>query len=221
MAFNKSHSDICFLVNCGPIPIHWAGWHTNSNELRANGWEVLASEKVVDHHYAKRIRVAVKSPDRKLVITGSVEIPCQDLHAAQAQLMGHYINSAPMHGMDKFPLVQRGFNQIQMEVYTAQDRFVQVNRPFMDDMDDLRPITASFDPYRMPTGVRDLVDPRALKIFEYVDTTNAIYIPPHNEDELLNMILKIQYPNQQEIKKRLVLPESKPIIKAQIFTLAA
>lgn len=60
-----------------------------------------------------------------------------------------------------------------------------------------------------------------LKVFQYKEDGPSIYIPPNSEDQLLDMLLKVQYPNQQEIKKKLVLPETKPIIKAQVFSLVA
>jgi hypothetical protein len=42
-----------------------------------------------------------------------------------------------------------------------------------------------------------------------------------NIDDLFNRILQIQYPQQQEIKKGLIMPEKKPIIQAKIFSLVA
>lgn len=53
------------------------------------------------------------------------------------------------------------------------------------------------------------------------DTQNEIYIPENSVDALFNEILKIQYPQQQEIKKGLIMPEAKPLIQAKIFSLAA
>lgn len=219
MAFNTNKSDICFLINSGPLPIHWAGWHTSTDELRNRGWEVLASERFDDYAYEKRVRVSVRSPDRKLVITGSVGLKYNEMLAAQAVLKGHMHYGTVISDMEKFPLVQKSFDRVEMECYTAHDRFVQVNNPFINEMDGLNPLSATFDTYRMSSGTDSIVHPRELKIFEYAENPSAIYIPSDNE--LLDQLLKVQYPMQQEIKKKLVLPETRPIIKAQIFTLAA
>lgn len=101
-----------------------------------------------------------------------------------------------------------------MGVYKAKDTYKTYSQFDIDAFSRMRPINT----YATTTGSSRFAD---LKCFSYKDEGPSIYIPPSSENELLDMLLKVQYPNQQEIKKKLVLPETKPIIRAQIFSLVA
>lgn len=228
MAYNTHGlSDISMALNNGsPIPFHWGGWHSNSHELRRRGWEIFAEEQTDLYAGQRTVRVAAKAPDRKLVITGSVNLEIHHMHLANYAMEAMYTMREPYNYMGQMkaagietPMLQRAFDVIDMQYYTAQDRYMHVDHHFIGQMNNLRPIEA----YSMPSfdvrGMDTKTHPKDLKIFSYIEDTEKIYIP--SEDQLLDKLLQMQYPLQQEIKKKLVLPESKPIIKAQIFTLAA
>jgi hypothetical protein len=111
---------------------------------------------------------------------------------------------------------QHGFD---MQQYNARDVFRYVHQDEVNSWKALSPVdmTASTMATERQLVMRDF------KCFKPLDgdTQKEIYIPEKNVDDLFNEILKLQYPQQQEIKKGLILPEAKPIIQAKILTLAA
>lgn len=148
--------------------------------------------------------IGAQSPDKRIIIKGNVFIDMGMFHGAYGSGMNH--------GEPMLNYLSRG--GIECQEYQCSDKYATISEFDFSMLSGMKPI----NPYAMTTASKNY---KELKCFEYKDESPSIYIPPQNENELLDMILKIQYPNQQEIKKRLILPEVKPIIKARIFTLAA
>lgn len=200
-----SHNLSSVIIHGGfPIPLYWWGWSTNTHLLKANKWEIMAAEVMHDYSHEWLVSIGAKSPDNKMIIQGRIAIPMSMLHGA--------FGSGQGQGEPILNFLSRA--GVPMQQYTSTDKFVQIDPFDLDGFNRMRPI----NPYGSTSTSRAFSD---LKCFEYLDEGPSIYIPPSSENELLDMLLKVQYPNQQEIKKRLILPETKPIIKAQIFSLVA
>lgn len=153
------------------------------------------------------VRIAAESPDHKLIITGQVSIPYAQLYHSQRNSYG--IPEIFLHGI------------MHMTVYTFKDTVYQSVHPGYpsihgyseyDQLNCALPIDPTQPSYSM--------EGKPLKIFKYVDSQKPeIFIPPTAVDQCLDLILKLQYPEQEKIKKGLILPTSAPKIQAQIFSL--
>ena len=184
-----------------PLPLHWGGWETSTHRLKSQGWEIMAYETRNTYSDSIRLDIGATSPDRTLIVHGRLAVP-----------YGHLMGSFSEYGSPILNHLASG--GIQMSHYTATDRYIQLPSVDFTSLSAMAPI----DIYSTTRSTGFFGD---LKCFKYRDESPSIYIHPHSENELLDMLLKIQYPNQQEIKKKLILPDAKPIIKAQVFTLAA
>lgn len=187
-----------------PIPLYWEGWNATTHILKGNGWEILASENKSYEMDAMSVWIGATSPDSSLMLAGQVMVPYGTFHGARF--------TGQNYGEPVLSHLTRG--GLKMGVYKAKDVYKTYSEFDISSFNSMRPI----NPYATTSGGGDF---SKLKCFSYKDEGPSIYIPPSSESELLDMLLKVQYPNQQEIKKKLVLPETKPIIKAQIFSLVA
>lgn len=181
------------------MPLFWGGWRSDSLTLRREGWELFGSEDMCDMSMSKRIRLTCTSPDKALAISGCFMLPFR----------GRY---------DEDPLKNLFDYGMQMQQYTAKDRVVQM--PQMDvlsftaarEIDLSEPIIVKERDFRFGS----------FEFFKYAqEETKEIYIPPQSVSECLDRILQLQYPEQQEIKKGLIMPEAKPLVQARILTLVA
>lgn len=211
MSTRNDRPNLQFILHHGaPLPLRWWGWETNTHILERQGWRIMAEEGHNEYDYTHRIRIACRSPDDRMIITGVVSVPLQSFTY-------EYGNQGFMEGTVLDHYFRRG---MEMQVYNATDRIhtYQLSTPEFNSLNALAPI----DIYKATAiNSRDLHIGR-LKCFEYMeDKTNDIFIPPTAVDECLNMILKLQYPQQKEIKKGLIIPGTQPLIQAKVFSLAA
>lgn len=167
------------------------------------GWELFAEQRQERDFYSHSYRIAAKSPDNKLVISGQLNIP------AEVFFKGGF-------GMTEI-LYHQGF---EMQTYRATDQvyYHQMSYKEVDSWNSLAP----FDGFAQIPMVPELKSFADFKLFNFNSTApNEIYIPSNSVDECLDRILQLQYPKQQEIKKGLILPDAKPIVQAKIYSLAA
>lgn len=188
----------------GPIQLRWGAWVSDTYLLKREGWEFAAEQHYDLYHNAFAVRLAVTSPDKYAVIAGVFYIrPCVDDRR-------HY-------GVMDFNEFHNG-RPVEMQHYTAKDAFRTIHMDEMNSWLGLKPVDI-MDPTFTKTHDMRMRDFKFFKELEG-SSQNEIYIPPNSVDALFNEILKIQYPEQQEIKKGLIMPSAKPLIKATIFTLA-
>lgn len=181
-----------------PIKIRWGAWVTDSYLLERDGWEFYATEeKTTDYGQFHQIHLAVTSPDKQMCLSGTMRIPYQEL-------FNHFIDWG---------------QPFEMRCYTSRDIVRTMPQAELNSWKKMSQI----DIYAETSIRTDEFRFSELNIFKkHLDAPKQeIYIPEKNVDDLLNEILKIQYPEQQEIKKGLIMPERKPIVQAKILSLAA
>lgn len=154
-----------------------------------------------------QIRIGAKSPDDKMIITGRVVFNYGDLYNQNYQY-----NNGPL--LDS--LFRSG---MRMQVYTSKDTYTTtIDDPFIKGMNSLRRINI----HKETSVDLQTIHMKDLKCFEYcADDTREIFMPPDTVNECLDKILQVQYPQQHEMKKGIIIPDKRPIIQAKIFTLAA
>lgn len=183
-----------------PIELRWGPWVTNTNVLQREGWKFHAQEEYRVDYDAHQVRLGATSPDTSICVMGNMMLKMQELMERHPYGLFH----------------QRPF---MMNHYTVKD--IVRTLPFQE----VRSISAMqpIDINGVTTVSSQSLYMKDFKIFAPAsdDTQKEIYIPEKNVDELFNQILKIQYPEQKEIKKGIIMPEKKPLIQAKIFTLVA
>jgi hypothetical protein len=193
-----------------PIPLHWYGWHTTSAYLYREGWEFFAEESLDFASDSHRVSLGARSPKKDMVLSGRMLFHRSALHDRE----WHSVFMEQLHG--------RGF---EMNHYKATDRVMTFADEEISRLGLMRKIdihksgpSIAFD--RSEGHVRMLRD--QFRIFEYEpEGTKEIFIQPKSVDACLDMILQMQYPEQVDLKKKLIMPETRPLIQAKIFTLAA
>jgi hypothetical protein len=183
-----------------PIKLRWGPWVTDTYLLQRDGWKFHADENFDMHSSAHIIHLACTAPDNNLVVSGR-------LYIRRDEMMGeryHYDRWERPVEMQQYSATRDYFRVIGSEEMGSWQRMQQVD------------LTERCIVNERTIAMRDF------KMFQPCKeaTTNDIYIPPQSVDALFNEILKIQYPQQQEIKKGLILPQAKPIFKAKVYTLA-
>lgn len=185
-----------------PIPVQWDGWQSDTHTLHRRGWEIMAEDARDDYCMGHRLRLGLLSPEKRFVVTGNIHIPYQELFQGQVDWM------SIMH--------RYGFQDMGM--IHQRDMIKTFPHAEISRINSMK----SFNPYEPVVARSEDLYRGTFKFFNYVEGNNKeIIIPPANVEECLNQILKLQYPEQMNIKKKLLLPETKPIIQAKIFTLAA
>lgn len=185
-----------------PIKLRWGAWVSDTYLLQREGWKFHAEEHFEPEFSCHKIRLAVTSPDQYVIISGYIRISMHEL------IPNNYYNYN--RWVDR---------PVEMQQFTAKDVFRVTDRFEIDSWSNLSEVDIT-----RPTMARER--DIAMRDFKFLSPAtgtqvNEIYIPEKNVDDLFNEILKIQYPQQQEIKKGLIMPEAKPIIQAKIFSLAA
>lgn len=200
MMYQDSKSRIYQLFGGEPIKLRWGAWVSDTYLLQRDGWKFNAEEHYEPYNNCHAIRLAVNSPDNNLIISGVFRMN-------REEMMGQY-------NYNRFS--DRPFEMQQY--HSPRDVFRYADRDEVNSWSAMQAVDVT-----MPSVATDRqIAMRDFKFFQAAQgQTNDIYIPEANVDELLNKILMIQYPEQQEIKKGLIMPEAKPIIQAKIFSLAA
>jgi len=183
-----------------PLTLRWWGWETTTSHLHRNGWKFHAFEQMGMYSDALLIALAATSPDGVVMLRGSVKLPYYE--AFQSQHLG----------MGALGYVSR--SGIEMQQYVIKDRVHVMPSTDFKELQSLQPIDITQETY----ASREFKD---LKCFQYKEEGPSIYIPPTSVDECLNTILRLQYPEQEKIKKSLIMPEQKTLLKAQVYSLVA
>lgn len=195
-----------------PIQFHWQGWRTTSHALDRMGWEIVASEIMDEYTRQIIIKLGATSPDKKLLIAGSLWINPHDIMPCS------YSQFLPCGFLE-------GQRPFEMQQYSANDVFYanSVELTNMKGLMGLRKI----DPYTA-TDIRAEELYRQMRIGELKIFKDAIepevreiFIPLDSVDECLNRALKLQFHDQQRMQKELLLPQQKPLIQAKVFSLVA
>lgn len=197
------------LYDGAPIKVRWGAWVSDTHMLHREHWKFSAEEHLDEEQRLWRIRLAVTSPDDHVVISGSLYI---DVHRMIYASGADWVDNS-------YPMFDRGY--IEMQQFTAKEVFRTIEYPELRSWQAPEPIDIT-----QATTIRNLERSYRMKDFKFFQTLdmepkNEIYIPEKSVDDLFNEILKIQYPQQQEIKKGLIMPGKQPIIQAKIYSLVA
>jgi hypothetical protein len=187
-----------------PIRLRWGGWCSDTHLLHREGWTFFADENYDVRQHGHLIRLAVTSPDTAVTISGVLHMRMEDIY-----------NQHPSHMIGTF--LHEGF---RMQQYSAKDVFRTIGHEELNSWKRMNQV----DILQPTEQTERQVMMRDFKVFHPIQqatTDKEIYIPEESVDDLFNRILQIQYPQQLEIKKGLIMPEKKPIIQAKIFSLAA
>jgi hypothetical protein len=196
------------LFDGAPIRLRWGGWVSDTHLLRREGWRFSADEHYQPYEDCWAIRLAATDPDNNLVIAGVLRLP-SPLHLERGHGYG---------GMFEDRLFGHGFDLHQYHTAKNMVRYMDAA-----EVASWKALTAvnMFEP---TTATERQIVMRDFKVFQpesAVERIKEIYVPSESVDECLDRILQLQYPQQQEIKMGLIMPEAKPIIQAKILTLAA
>lgn len=185
-----------------PIRLRWHGWVTDSFTLRECGWEIKAAQNRSVHLDAAYLDIAAIPPDKKLMIYGRMVIDHLALYARSTE---HLLRDLCDGG-------------IEMSTYKTTDRVECFSWPTSQwkDLNTLEPFNGlgNFDLNQHTYNFLDS------NLFKDNVVSKDIYIPQLSVDECLNQILKLQYPEQVQLKKASV-GFVKPTIHAKIYSLAA
>lgn len=201
-----------------PVRLRWAGWEATTHSLKSEGWEILAEERQSYFEDAHEVHIAARSPDSLLLIYGVHKVPmreliaraCNDHQRFLSQYMGYFLFD---HG-------------VEMKQYRAQDqiRIYEFAKCTIDAFNSMRPI----DPFASTDWDMRTLSFKDMKVFSYnTSAPNEIYIPSKSVDECLDRILQLQFPEQQDIKKKLATVSdrdaeiARPVVQAKIYSLAA
>lgn len=184
-----------------PIPVEWQGWRSDTHSLARLGWDILAEEGLDHYTMSHRIRLGLLSPEKTLMITSIFNISTQETlysRTSSAEIMRHM-------GVRNMSIIhERDVHRVMPE-----PEFVSINN------------MKKIDPYGTVTVKQEDMYTGRYRFFNYVsDNPKEIIIPPSSVEECLNHILRLQYPDQVELKKGLILPDRKPIIQAKILSMA-
>lgn len=201
MSIHRGDRNLIFQLFGGePIKLRWGAWVSDSYLLQREGWQFNAEEHYEAYTNCHAIRLAVTSPDNNLIISGVIRM-------GREEFMGPY-------NWNRF-----GERPVEMQqYYSPRDVFRYADREEINSWSAMQAVDVTVPTHATERQI-------AMRDFKFLqpatNAKNEIYIPEASVDELLNQILKIQYPEQQEIKKGLIMPEAKPIVQAKIYSLAA
>lgn len=190
-----------------PIELFWQGWHSDSIYLERQGWKFSASEKTTEGYGDRHlVNLAITCPRKEIILATSFIVPILDPRN-------------PQYGHTSFDFYNRP-RRLEMQAYRPNDVFREIPSREFEAFDKMAGIFIHERTF-MNSRTRRLKD---FKFFKQIEEDpwakeNSIYVPKKNVDELFNEILKIQFPQQQEIKKGLIMPGTAPVIQAQIFSL--
>lgn len=201
----RDEDNLFHRLNWGrPIRLRWSGWETDTYRLKNHGWNFYADEGRYEEQDCWRIHLAASSPDGQVVISGQRLIPRGDLY-------GRY---------DPQWSEQLMYSGFDMDHYTIKDIFRTHHIPMFDiaSWSRLTPVDIKAETFVRNEQIYYLRDFRVFKPLEINEFEKQIYVPQENVDDLFNKILQIQF-KESKLQKKLLIPETKPIVQARIFSL--
>lgn len=207
MSHQSDNTILRIIFRGEPIKLRWGAWVTDTYLLQREGWKFSAEEHYEAYSHAHVVHLAATCPNKNVIIAGRIYIRPEELLLVDRVI--------PYHSSQ-----DRSWNSrhIDMQQFSCKDVFRSVGMDEIRSWEGMKAI----DVLRHSEANIRQVQMGDFKFFkELEDQQNEIYIPQKNVDELFNEILKIQYPQQQEIKKGLIMPEAKPLIQAKIYSLVA
>lgn len=181
-----------------PIRLMWAGWETTTWRLRNSKWQLFANQQMDPNAYRYLVRVTCKSPKDDFLITGTMVI---DPRNAYGNILADHLYSIP----------------IEMQQYKVGDRCIVYEQQKFD-WDSLN-ASLPFDGFANVPH-RDSFNFHELKLFNFKENAQEIYIPLETVDDCLNKILQIQRPQVLQMNKK-VQEVQAPKILAKVYSLAA
>ncbi len=198
-------NSIVQLFDGAPIKLWWHGWASTTHDLKRQGWSIHASQNYRADYDAQEIRLAARCPDKRMLITGVKTLGMREMMEFDRGVIYS---------------IMEGF---RMQSYHTERDMVQTmgvadwnSYERLSEVDVYEPTQMSIRD--MQRNFRDL---RIFKEAEPLRETKEIYIPLESVDECLNRILELQWPEAKDNRGKLIMPEAKPIITAQILTLAS
>lgn len=179
-----------------PIPVHWAGWESNTYQLGRCGWKVAHE---VDH-YRLKDRFMFHHPGYGVTALGEMREPMRSRH-------NQYKQNHDVSPISIVRMASKGDFHVRMEMrgFEAFHRIDTETSVIKSSIHELHalPMFAS------------LFDPRP--------ETQELIVEPQDVQQLLDQILKMQSPSMKDIRARdrkRDQPERKQF-HAQIISLAA
>lgn len=199
----RDNDNLFHRLNWGkPIRLYWNGWETDTYRLERAGWSFFANEEADEAFSHWRIHLAASSPNGELVISGSRFIRRGDLFTLYDKL-------------DAEDILYRGF---EMNHYTIKDIFRnhQISMMDINSWMKLTPVDVMATTIAPRERLYYMKDFRVFQPRENFE--KAIYVPNESVDDLFNKILQIQF-KESKLQKKLLVPDTQPIIQAKIFSL--
>lgn len=159
-----------------PIKICWAGWETDTFRLSKEGWEISAEQMSMHHE----IRLAINHP--KLRVQGITHI---------AEWVFEDILRNSRHAIIPTSLIMQSMDQV-----------LYVQTMGRTNSFDFHPIDAN------PTYIERMISPLSeIAHFQRLEREvprHEIFLHEANINQILEMALKIQEPDQERIRKDLI-----------------
>lgn len=180
--------------------MHWSGWETDTYRLKQENWSFYANEGKDQESRQWRLHLVASSPDAQLAISGVKYLEFGDV----------------MGGHSRWAVEELVYGGFRMNHYTIKDfhRSVEFDPRSWFGLQEVDIKATTFAPRESVYFLKDL------KVFKPVETFSdkAIYIPTENVDDLFNKILQIQF-KESKLQKKLLVPDTQPVIQAKIFSL--
>lgn len=204
-----------FLYNA-PVEVYFAGFKSDTFTLGRSGWDLSLQEGWSPRGPDYELRLALRHEGARLyAITNSINLRASELYSAATEKLRTYqhLVSIPFH--------------VQVIGNSIEFRHVQSIMSSGLMRDSFQPINSVPEMGELTENIRDF------KFFKTINPTmKDIVVDPSQVPELLDMILKVQRPTQEQIRKREKSRENlewmrngfevKPAhqVQAQIITLA-
>ena len=159
-----------------PIKIWWAGWETDTFRLSKEGWEISAEQDVM----RREIRLAINHPE--LRIQGITHI---------SEWAFEEILQNSRHAVLPTALIVQAMNQTL---------FVQT----IGRMDGFNFHAINTNPTYVEPNIRSLSEIAHFQRLEREVPRHEILLHEANINQILEMALKIQEPDQERIRKELI-----------------
>ena len=162
-----------------PMEVYWAGWQTDTLRLQQAGWELSAEQDI----YRAAMRLGIRHQSAQMYgISSPVNLDYQR----------HYYEGS------RAPNIP-----IQM-AYLATKVTVNV----MDDLSNFQPIDATPQFVNGPAAQIKNIEDFGIWALPMA-RSEEIIVDPHDVDQLLKMIRDVQLPEQEAIRERNRLRESR------------
>lgn len=177
-----------------PMPVHWAGWESNTYKLGACGWEIAIEEVL----YNMSLELMMYHPKFGVVARGR----CRDCTPYRAERARAGFCGGPPPYFEINAAAHRD-GRVMMFPPTDLSAF---------DLVDTRPTVTHWEghPYELPLFS---------KLFAPKPDTQELIIDPQDVQAMLDQIMKVQAPIRREIQDRDNKRERR--VHAEIVSLAA